>query len=122
MDELQYAGLLMKAQKGVPMTEYEANSFELEQGLRLKRFRSFDFGQLEFNKNCGNLEANALRERNARWAAKWPKRPEARPSPYEDVAFNGPYLSHPDGLGHQRDLEAHKAEVQKMRAGVYSAR
>ena len=72
MDESTYARLLEKARKGTVMTEFEANSFELEQGLRIKRFRSFDFGRLEFNNNCENLEANFLKEQNARFAKKGP--------------------------------------------------
>lgn len=72
MEELTYMGLLMKAQKGVPMTEFEANSFELEQGLRLKRFRSFDFGKIEQYVNAGNSEGAALKEQNARFARKCP--------------------------------------------------
>jgi len=123
MEESTYQRLLEKARKGTPMTEAEANSFELEQGLRIKRFRSFDFGKLEFKNNCGNLEADHLRKRNAKWAEKWVKNlPEVKPSFYTPAAFNGPYLSDPDGRGHERDMQQHWAEVQKMRAGVYAAK
>jgi len=126
MDDFTFQRLAKLVGNGIALPDNEAAAFVHERGLRIKRFRSFDFGELDRYANAGNSEGQTLKERNARWAFNWSKkRPEVKPFEfYQDTtpAYNGPYSFDPDGLGHERDLQQHWRQLVKMRAGVYAAK
>lgn len=74
---------------GMPLTEHEA--LEIQEFLSTKMMMErpgFDFGETETVLHGGRLEETALMERNRRWAAMGPKRPE--PKTFDQVCDKSP--------------------------------
>jgi len=104
---------------GDRLTESELSALEADLSLRAMQKRGgYDFGRLDFINNCGNLEANFLKEQNARFAKKGPsnkggyvnpgfggcliRRDECIPTPVSSVPdFTPP----PPGWEGQRSIE-----------------
>ena len=125
MDDFTFQRLAKLVGNGIALPDNDAAAFAHERCQRIKRFRSFDFGELDKYANLGNSEGAALKERNAKWASNWAsKTPEIKPfSFYQDTTplYSGPFWFDPDGCGHERDMQLHWREIVKMRAGVYAA-